>query len=176
MTLNGRTALITGASSGLGEATAVILAAAGCRLLLVGQNRPRLSEVGRRTGGQVIPADLRTEVGLNRVATAAQNVNLLINNAGIGWAGSLEAMTPEEISHLVASDRLLVVGARAPRGRHVHGLDTCSSERRPHRSLPVQKTTLCYPASSRAETTASTAQRRFVAYSRQRSLYVGVSP
>jgi short-subunit dehydrogenase len=102
MTTRGRTALITGGSSGIGASTASALAARGCRVVLLGREETRLTETAERTGGDIVVADLARPEGLERAASAAREVDLLVNNAGLGWAGDLEAMAPEDISRLVA--------------------------------------------------------------------------
>lgn len=101
LTIAGRRALITGGSSGIGAATASVLAAAGCTVTLVGRDRERLAEVAARTGGTPLAADLTRPADLERVAEAATETDLLINNAGTGWAGTVDAMTPEDIRTLV---------------------------------------------------------------------------
>lgn len=102
MQLGGRTALVTGASSGIGAATAVRLAAAGCSPVLVGRDPVRLDEVARRTGGEVVVADLASPAGLTRACAAAAEVDLLVNNAGRGYAGGLSTMASEDVAELVA--------------------------------------------------------------------------
>ncbi|MCI2418220.1 SDR family NAD(P)-dependent oxidoreductase [Saccharopolyspora sp. K220] len=100
MTVRGRTALVTGASSGIGAATAAELAAAGCTVLLTGRDERRLTEVAQRTGGQPVLADLTDPAGLDRVAAAARDVDLLVHSAGVGWAGELASMPAERIAAL----------------------------------------------------------------------------
>jgi short-subunit dehydrogenase len=95
-------ALITGGSSGIGAAVADGLAAAGCRLVVLGRNRDRLDAVARRTGARAVVADLCTPAGLARAAEAAADVDLLVNSAGLGWAGDLAAMAEPDIDALVA--------------------------------------------------------------------------
>jgi uncharacterized protein len=102
MTIAGRTALITGASSGIGAATASALAAAGCAVVLVGRDETRLAEVAARTGGTALVADLTLPADLERVCEAARETDLLINNAGAGWAGDVDAMAAKDIEALVA--------------------------------------------------------------------------
>jgi short-subunit dehydrogenase len=88
-----RTALVTGASSGLGEAFCERLAAAGCDLVLVARRRERLASMAARLerchgiGTEVLPADLTDPGGLavveRRLAAARPAVDLLVNSAGI---------------------------------------------------------------------------------------------
>ncbi len=102
MTVSGSTALVTGATSGIGAATAEALAAAGCRLTLVGRDEARLAAVAARTDGHPVLANLATTAGIQRAAEAGQDADLLINNAGIGWMGALDAMASDDLSHLVS--------------------------------------------------------------------------
>jgi uncharacterized protein len=97
-----RKALITGGSSGIGAAVADGLAAAGWRLVVLGRNRDRLDAVARRTGARAVVADLCTPDGLAGAAAVAADVDLLVNSAGLGWAGDLGAMTQPDIDALVA--------------------------------------------------------------------------
>jgi short-subunit dehydrogenase len=87
-----RLAVVTGASSGLGEVFARKLAGKGYRLLLVARREERLaklvSELG--TGHELVVADLSREQeveGLAQRLQAAPNLELLVNNAGFGTKG-----------------------------------------------------------------------------------------
>ena len=92
-TLLGKTALITGASKGLGKAIALALAQAGARIALVSRDRTKLNDVAaeiRGSGGNasVFVADVTDEAQVAQVrdAVAAQfgdTLHILINNAGI---------------------------------------------------------------------------------------------
>ncbi|MDQ4501334.1 SDR family oxidoreductase [Sinomonas sp. ASV322] len=105
------TALITGASSGLGAEFARQLAAQGHALVLVARNRERLegfaAELRSRTGVtvEVLPADLTDPAQLaavvDRVADPARPVGVLVNNAGIGLLHDFdENPLEDEIRHL----------------------------------------------------------------------------
>jgi short-subunit dehydrogenase len=98
--------LVTGASSGIGRATALRLAAAGARVVLAGRDERRLRELAGRTGGTPVVADLAGDGGPREVAdralAACGRVDVLVNNAGVGWAGDLAAIRLEEVSRLVA--------------------------------------------------------------------------
>ncbi|HSY02222.1 MAG TPA: 3-oxoacyl-[acyl-carrier-protein] reductase [Acidobacteriaceae bacterium] len=91
-TLQGRTALVTGASQGIGRACALALAAAGARVALAARNESKLNEVAAEiatAGGSaaVFTLDISSEESIKACAKAAiahfGSVEILVNNAGI---------------------------------------------------------------------------------------------
>ncbi len=96
-----RRALITGASSGIGKATALAFAEAGIHLALVSRSQPQLeavAEAARQFGVKVqtYPIDLSAvaQVRSQIEAIAADSpLDILINNAGMGYTGSLMEMS-----------------------------------------------------------------------------------
>src|SRR5436190_22738825 len=96
--LRGSRVLVTGASSGLGRAVAVRLGFAGAELVLHGRDRPALESTARMSGGAVVCGDLGEPGEVARLAEAAGAVDLLISNAGLGWAGPLGGMSALEVS------------------------------------------------------------------------------
>lgn len=105
LALDGAAALITGASSGIGAATADLLARKGCRLTIVGRDPSALTAVADRTGAHACVADLDQAAGVQDImresVRALGKVDLLVCNAGVGWAGPLETMPRDEIDRLI---------------------------------------------------------------------------
>lgn len=107
-----RKVLITGGSSGIGAAAAEEFAARGCLVAVTGRDERALDRVARAVRGVPVPGDLREPGCPKRVvdaaATALGGLDVVVSNAGIGWAGSFAKMTDEEM------DELLDVNLRAP--------------------------------------------------------------
>ncbi|MDF5720259.1 MAG: SDR family NAD(P)-dependent oxidoreductase [Rhizonema sp. PD37] len=103
--LDGKVAIITGASSGIGEATAVALAAEGVRVVIAARRTERLHAVAKRIeaiSGQVLPivTDITDEAQVNHLVqkTNAElgQVDILVNNAGIGVLGTIDTGNPAD--------------------------------------------------------------------------------
>ena len=104
--LNGKSAIITGASSGIGRATALIFAREGARLLLADINAASLGQVRDEIiamGGSVAirPTDVSSEVEVKALIDLGletfTDIDILVNNAGIGGLlDPLENQTSEE--------------------------------------------------------------------------------
>lgn len=88
--LHGWTALVTGASAGIGEACAIVLAQAGAQLVLAGRRRDRLEALAARLPrpSHVLELDVRSrgdvEAALTSLPAPFSEVDILINNAGLG--------------------------------------------------------------------------------------------
>jgi uncharacterized protein len=94
----GKLAVITGASSGIGEAIARKLAAQGLRVVLVARRQERLEKLAeqiRANGGAagILTADLTREADRQRVCEQEASADILINNAGLGWYGYGDEMS-----------------------------------------------------------------------------------
>lgn len=78
-----RTAVVTGASSGIGEATARSLAAAGFRVICAARRTDRISSLAAEIGGVPVACDVTDRPQVDALAVAAGSpVHLLVNNAG----------------------------------------------------------------------------------------------
>ncbi len=97
MQLSGKTALVTGAASGIGRAMAERFAAVGMKVVLADIEEPRLQEVERYLRGAgatvaALPCDVSSRAAVEQLATAAESqfgtVHLLCNNAGVSGGGA----------------------------------------------------------------------------------------
>ncbi|WP_149182542.1 SDR family oxidoreductase [Streptomyces sp. TRM49041] len=100
--------LVTGASSGIGAATARCFAMGGWQLLVSGRDRRRLEETAAGTSAIVLPADLAAPEGPRLLAESALRatgrIDVLIAGAGIGWAGPFASMPPTDIDRVLSLD------------------------------------------------------------------------
>ncbi|MEY2741373.1 MAG: hypothetical protein RL283_1475 [Actinomycetota bacterium] len=123
-------ALVTGASSGIGEDMARLLGAARVPMVLVARRRDRLEALAaQHPGTEVIAADLRTPEGVAAVEAritdaALPEVDLVVNNAGFGTSGYVHELDPDRLAdevrlNVLALLRLSHAAARTmvPRGR-----------------------------------------------------------
>lgn len=108
MDLDGRTALVTGASGGLGQAIARALRARGASVVVSGRRAPELDALAAEVGGRAIVADLSDRSEVDRLAAEAGEVDVLVANAGVPADGPVLEYAPEQI------DRALDVNLRAP--------------------------------------------------------------
>lgn len=108
--LAGRVAIVTGASSGIGAATAQELARQGARVVLAARREAELSaRVTAITarGGEALAVPTDVTVPAQRDALVARTletfgaIDILVNNAGIGWARPFARTSPDEITHMV---------------------------------------------------------------------------
>lgn len=112
--LAGRVVLVTGASAGIGRATAERFARAGAMVVGCARDEHRLREVAAAVPGmQVHRCDLteaaEREALVARVLADHGRVDVLVNNAGIGWTGLVAEMSGEDVERLYATNVVAVV-------------------------------------------------------------------
>ena len=108
--LEGRKALITGASSGIGEATALAMVAEGAAVALAARRKDRLDELAARIeadGGRAvaIEADVSDERSAEAMVATANaglgGLDCVVNNAGLMLLGPLQGADPEEWRRMI---------------------------------------------------------------------------
>ena len=133
--LTGRRALVTGAGSGIGRATALLLASAGARVIVQDIDAGRTDAVAREIGSaggiaETAACDVADEAALRRAVDAGPAVTLLVNNAGVGSPdrtieaidrASWQRMFDCHVWGALAAMRAVVAGMKAERfGRVVN--------------------------------------------------------
>ncbi|WP_066365544.1 SDR family NAD(P)-dependent oxidoreductase [Herbidospora mongoliensis] len=115
MRLDGTVALVTGASSGIGEAAAISLAQQGAAVAVVARRRERLEDLAARIGKDggkvlVIEADITQEAqaaeAVARTATELGRIDTLVNNAGVMLLGPIERAPLTEWQRMVETNVL----------------------------------------------------------------------
>lgn len=103
--LNGKVAMITGASAGIGEATAIALAAEGAKVALVARRGDRLAALAQRiaaAGGEAlaivadITDDTQIQTLVDQTKTTWGQIDILVNNAGIALLGEIAKSDPAD--------------------------------------------------------------------------------
>jgi NAD(P)-dependent dehydrogenase (short-subunit alcohol dehydrogenase family) len=109
--LEGKTAIVTGAGSGIGRAIARVLADEGAQLILAGRTRASLETTAAEVSSQmaevhVVPTDVTREDDVlalfARIPQIASSLDLLVNNAGTFEGGPIEAIDLATWEHVVA--------------------------------------------------------------------------
>ena len=103
--LLGKKAVITGATTGIGFATAEQFIAEGATVIITGQNEARLTDASKRLGERAIPVrvDVRSLIDIDNLAARAKeefgSIDILFANAGVGQFSPLEQIGEEFYNH-----------------------------------------------------------------------------
>ena len=122
--LDGKVAIVTGASSGIGEATAMALAEEGAKVVGTARRADRLADLGRRIGDNflAVAADVRKEADCERIVKETVGkwgrVDILVNNAGVMLLGPVPGADTEDWRRMIDTN--------------LNGLIYCT-----HKALPV---------------------------------------
>ncbi len=134
--LEGRVALVSGASSGIGEATALALAAQGARVAVAARRRDRLDALAGRIGAEggealVVVADFAKEAQAQRAVAETEahfgRLDILVNNAGVMYLEPVDSadlgrwrhMLELNVLGLIAATQAALPGMRRRRGGHI---------------------------------------------------------
>lgn len=119
MLMPGKTALVCGASQGIGAAAAEALADLGCQVLLVARNKENLEAVRAQLSGsghEVLPCDFSNESDFQNLLTnlKSRKIEILVNNSGGPKGGAILSAEPEEFlngikGHIVIAQKLIQV-------------------------------------------------------------------
>jgi NAD(P)-dependent dehydrogenase (short-subunit alcohol dehydrogenase family) len=106
-TLTGKVALVTGASSGIGEATVLELASRGASVVAAARSVEKLEDLARRTapsGVLVVEADVAdrdsVEAMVGLTVEKFGRLDVLVNNAGLGLSGRVAELRPEDLRYV----------------------------------------------------------------------------
>lgn len=92
-----RVAVVTGASAGIGEATARVLATQGFHVVAVARRADRIARLADEIGGTAVAADVTDDAAVDALAAGLARVDVLVNNAG--GAKGLEPVAEADLEH-----------------------------------------------------------------------------
>ncbi|HYK35524.1 SDR family NAD(P)-dependent oxidoreductase [Alloacidobacterium sp.] len=123
--LDGKTALVTGGASGIGEATCRELARGGASVIVADINLTAAQALaGTLPNGKAAHMDVTNRESIEAVAAQLNRLDILVNNAGIANVGSIEKVEPQDFDRLMevnVKSVYLVTRALLPRLLKVRG-------------------------------------------------------
>ena len=129
MDLNGKTALVTGASRGLGEGAARALAKQGAKVMLVARDGARVQKVAGEIGGEALACDVSDYAAVAQAVAATRKqfggLDILVNNAGLALRQRFTETTPADWKRQIDTN--------------LYGAIHCCHEAAPHLEAFVQE-------------------------------------
>ena len=122
--LNGRVAIVTGTSSGLGRRFAEVLDGAGARVVLASRrHQADLELTARLQDALPVACDVRNPDDRDALVQATIDrfgqIDILVNNAGVAYSGPAEDESPEHVQDLIDTNLTAVLGLSQLVGRHM---------------------------------------------------------
>jgi len=100
--LQGKVVIVTGASSGVGEAAARLFAGSGAKVVLAARSAGKIESLAAELGGLAVPTDVTRLEDLrslvDRTIAAHGRLDVLVNNAGFNSRGTIDSIAPEAIA------------------------------------------------------------------------------
>jgi short-subunit dehydrogenase len=110
MDLDGTRVIVTGASTGIGRVTALRLARRGARVFAAARDERRLEALAAEHPEIVAaPCDVSDEADRAALVKQGEPVDVLVNNAGLGWKGMVEDMPPDKVRQLFEVNVLALI-------------------------------------------------------------------
>jgi len=109
MNVNDKVVIITGASAGIGLATARLLAGKGAKVVLVSRSKEKLEDISKDLEGSLaVPADMTKGVEIEEMIKKVKDhfgrIDILINNAGQGYDAPVEKINIDTLHHVFDLD------------------------------------------------------------------------
>ena len=118
VTIEGSTAIVTGASTGIGRATAAALRDRGARVVVASRSAERLQPVAEEVGGLAVVCDVgdydQVQGLVDRAVAWGGKLDIMVNNAGYGAFGLLHEIDPDRVADMFRTNVIGVInGVRA---------------------------------------------------------------
>jgi NADP-dependent 3-hydroxy acid dehydrogenase YdfG len=102
-----RTAIVTGASAGIGAATAMRLAKEGFQLVLGARRLDRIEEIARACGGRALPLDVTSAESVEQFTARVEQADVLVNNAGLASGlDSIDDLSDDDVRVMLETNVL----------------------------------------------------------------------